>query len=210
MKLFYDYAHLIGDATRSIDCAEVELLVDMVTSVWLAGRRLYVCGNGGSAAIAAHFAADLGKCGSLGSRPILPAQCLNSDPFRLTAIANDLGFDQIFAQQLRCSAAEDDLLLCISSSGRSPNIIEALKAAHNMGLSSILLTGQRYPDLGPARDFCDVILRVEHCEYEVIEDAHQLICHYIVRQVHALAALKLSHSELVGALLGGNSVRNAI
>lgn len=203
MKLFYDYTHLIGDATRSVDCADVELLVDMLTSTWLAGRRLYVCGNGGSAAIAAHFAADLGKCGSLGNRPIVAAQCLNSDPFRITAIANDLGFEQIYAHQLKCSAAEDDLLICISSSGRSPNVLEALKTARDIGLSTVLLTGQRYSDLGPAEKICDVILRIAHCEYEVIEDAHQLICHYIVRQIHSLASLKLSHSELVGALLGG-------
>jgi D-sedoheptulose 7-phosphate isomerase len=103
--------------------------VEMMTASLLAGGKIMACGNGGSAADAQHFAAELLNRFEK-ERPPLAAMALTTDSSTLTSIANDYAFDQVFAKQVRALGQPHDVLLAISTSGNSPNVIEAIRAAH--------------------------------------------------------------------------------
>lgn len=141
--------------------------------------RLYTCGNGGSAAEALHLAEELiGKYKA--TRPPYPAVCLNADPTALTCIANDFGFDNIFARQIEALAAPGDILVAFSTSGASPNILNALRAARNAGATTIGLLGKGG---GACRELCDLALVVDSDCTEWIQEAHQVVIHLILEAV---------------------------
>lgn len=107
-----------------------------------AGHKILACGNGGSACDAMHFAGELvGRF--VNDRRPLPAIALSADPGILTAIGNDYGFEMIFSRQVRAHAKPNDLLIAISTSGQSPNILRALAEARDCGMQSLLLTGEK-------------------------------------------------------------------
>jgi len=132
--------------------------------------RIFVCGNGGSAATASHFACDLLKIG--GFRVV----ALTGNLAALTMYANDLGYESVFAQQLRAQSQPGDLLVVISASGDSHNILVALAEAEPLGLQTVGLLGF---DGGAAKDMCDASVVVPSNSYEQVEDIHLAICHAI-------------------------------
>lgn len=137
-------------------------------------RQIFSCGNGGSAAISNHLHCDLGKgvAQRLYNQPRI--QSLSANSAVMTAIANDRGFDETFSYQLFLSARANDLLIAISSSGNSPNIIEALEMAKDIGMRTIALTGF---NRGKAGALADVNVHVASDVYGVVEDCHQAIMH---------------------------------
>ena len=122
--------------------AQVAGFAQQMADCFKAGNKLLACGNGGSACDAMHFA---GECVGrfVSDRTPLPAIALSADPGIITAIGNDYGFENIFARQVRAHAKPGDLLIAISTSGQSPNILRALEEAKAMGIQSLLLTGQK-------------------------------------------------------------------
>jgi len=139
------------------------------------GGRLHTIGNGGSAAQAMHLAEELiGRYRS--SREPLPAICLNTDATGLTCIANDFGYDNIFARQCKALLGRNDILLVLSTSGRSDNLIEALQVARESGSMTIGLLGN---DGGPCLDLCDHPLVVPGDDSAFIQDAHQVLIHML-------------------------------
>ena len=139
------------------------------------GGILYTAGNGGSAAQALHLAEELiGRYRS--DRRPLPAVCLNADPTALTCIANDFGYDSIFSRQCKALLGPKDVLLVLTTSGRSDNLIEALQAARDAGSMTIGLLGR---DGGPCRDLCDHPLVVTEEDSAFIQDAHQVLLHML-------------------------------
>ena len=146
---------------------------DLIARAFAADGRLLVCGNGGSAADAQHIAAEfVGRY--LKERSPFPALALNANSSAVTAIGNDYGFDEVFARQVRAHGRAGDVLLAITTSGDSPNVLRAVEAAHEAGLSVIGLTGR---DGGALAALCDVCLTVPVKSTPRIQEAHILIAH---------------------------------
>ncbi|TVQ63645.1 MAG: SIS domain-containing protein [Phycisphaerales bacterium] len=144
-----------------------------------AGGKVLTCGNGGSAAEAMHLAEELiGKYRD--PRRPLPAICLNADPTALTCIANDFGFDEVFARQTQALAQSGDALVVFSTSGNSPNIVRALEAARAAGATTLGLLGKGG---GAALAHCDAALVVDETDTGHIQEAHQVALHLILECV---------------------------
>ena len=162
----------------------LDTIADAIIACFRAGKHAYVMGNGGSAADAQHIAGEL-----LGryrrQRPALPAIALTTDSSTMTAIGNDLGFDQIFARQLEGLAHAGDVVWLLSTSGNSPNMLAAARTAADCGATVIGFTGQTGGELAA---LCTHILRVPHTAADRIQEAHELAYHYICERVEAAFA----------------------
>ena len=156
------------DCSPSID-GGAKLILDAVRR----GNKILICGNGGSAADAQHIAAEfVGRYET--ERRALPAIALTTDTSALTAIANDYGFERVFARQVEALATSGDCLIAISTSGNSPNVIAAVMEARKRGCSVIGMTGARGKKLG---SLCDVCLLVPSDRTARIQEAHITIAH---------------------------------
>jgi D-sedoheptulose 7-phosphate isomerase len=143
------------------------------------GHKILLCGNGGSAADAQHIAAELSgryKCERRG----LPGIALTTDTSVLTAVGNDFGFDRIFDRQVEALAQKGDVLIGISTSGNSKNVIRALNLAQNMGCKTIGLSGR---DGGAMSDFCDINIIVPSHDTARIQEMHIMIGHIICQAI---------------------------
>lgn len=148
------------------------------------GGRILACGNGGSAADAQHFAAELvGRFER--ERPGMAAIALTTDTSALTAIANDYGFDEMFARQIAALGRAGDVLLGISTSGNSPNVLRAVAAAQENGLSVVALTGREGGDIAAALTSADIELRVPSERTARIQEVHALIVHCLCDLIDA-------------------------
>jgi D-sedoheptulose 7-phosphate isomerase len=166
---------LVGQA------ALIDTIAGRVRDTLLGGQKLLSCGNGGSATDAQHLAEELiGRYRA--NRRALPAVALTADSAALTCIANDFGYDAVFARQVAGLARPGDLLLCFSTSGNSPSIVEALRAARACGASTIALLGK---DGGAARGLADLALVVSSDDTARIQEAHLQVLHYICEVVEA-------------------------
>ena len=173
-----DYLARLARAGTSIDRAALARAADMLDSAFARGAWLFVCGNGGSAAIANHLLCDVAKGVQTDTGMLPRVMSLSSNVEMVTAIANDIAFEDCFLYQLRTAARAGDLLMTISSSGDSENIVRALDWAAANGLESIALTGF---DGGRAAPLATVNLHVGGDNYGVIEDTHQSIMHMLAQ-----------------------------
>lgn len=152
--------------------------------------KLLLCGNGGSAADAQHIAGEFVNR-FLMDRPPLPAIALTTDSSVLTAIGNDFSFEQIFSKQVQALGMPGDVLLAISTSGNSPNVLEAVKVAKDKNIFVIALTGGKGGAIGP---LCDLLINIDHPSTPLVQEIHlaveHLICllcdHYLFENVQAL------------------------
>jgi D-sedoheptulose 7-phosphate isomerase len=163
---------------------QIEAIAARVRDTVLGGNLLLTCGNGGSATDAQHLAEELVGRYRSNRRP-LPAIALTADSAALTCIANDFGYDDVFARQVEALARPGDLLLCFSTSGNSPNILAALRAARARGAGSVALLGK---DGGAARELADLPLVVAHSDTARIQEAHLQVLHYICEVVEVAVA----------------------
>lgn len=154
---------------------------ELIEQCLRAGKKLLVCGNGGSAADAAHFATEF-VVRFIKDRPAYPAICLASDGGLLTAAGNDYGFDEIFARQVAALGREGDLLVCLTTSGGSKNVVRALEEAKKRKLKSIALLGR---DGGSTIGLADVDLLVGGNSTARIQEAHKLLLHVLCETVEA-------------------------
>jgi D-sedoheptulose 7-phosphate isomerase len=139
------------------------------------GNKVMFAGNGGSAADAQHLAAELvGKLNY--ERPGLPALALTTDSSILTAVSNDYGYDELFRRQIEALGAPGDVLVAISTSGRSKNILRALTAARDKGITTLGMTGA---DGGEMPELCDLCLRAPSRETQKIQEAHIVLGHIL-------------------------------
>ncbi len=138
------------------------------------GGTVFVLGNGGSAATASHFACDLMKGTRIGTAPTFRVVSLNDNVPLLTAWANDTSYDRVFAEQLVALVRPGDVVVAISCSGNSPNVLAAAAAARSSGATTIALTGKSG---GRLRHLSDVVVRVPLASIEQVEDAHLVIGH---------------------------------
>ncbi len=162
-------------------------VAEKIALAFTGDRKLLLCGNGGSAADAQHIAAEFVNRYAL-ERPPLPAIALTTDTSVITSIGNDYSFDDIFSKQVKAIGDEGDVLLAISTSGNSPNVLLAVKDAHSQGLYTIGLIGM---DGGKLKGIVDLAMVVKSKETPRIQEAHilagHIICHlvdYILFQRH--------------------------
>ena len=147
-----------------------------------AGRKALACGNGGSAADSQHFAAEMvGRFER--ERPGMPAIALTVDTSALTAIANDYDYDRVFSKQVEALGQPGDVLLGISTSGNSKNVVEAVKAAHARGMTVIALTGRDGGEMGRMLAPQDHHLNVAHPRTMRVQEVHLLVVHCLCEVV---------------------------
>src|SRR5512147_2593131 len=172
---FADSAKLKQDAAAALAPLIVRA-AEIVAECLLADCKILACGNGGSAADAQHFAAEMvGRFER--ERPELPAIALTTDTSILTAVANDYTFEQIFAKQVRALGNKGDVLLAFSTSGNSANVIAAIEAAHERELAIIALTGKGGGRIGNMMHAGDVHICVPHDRTARIQEVHLVALH---------------------------------
>lgn len=149
---------------------------DLITEAFRAGGKILLCGNGGSAADCQHLATEfVSRLTKNFERPGLPAIALTTDTSFLTAFSNDCGFEDVFARQVQALGNPEDLLMGISTSGRSTNVVRAAQEAKNQHMSVIVLTGEN----GPLADMGDVAISVPSTDTQHIQEAHIAIEHIL-------------------------------
>ena len=148
---------------------------EVIADAFKADRKLLICGNGGSAADAQHIAAEFVNRFMI-ERPPLPAVALSTDTSIITSIGNDYSFDQIFSKQIKAIGREGDVLLAISTSGESKNVITAIKVARDMGIKTIGLTGKGG---GKMAKMVDILLNVDSDVTPRIQEVHITAGHII-------------------------------
>jgi D-sedoheptulose 7-phosphate isomerase len=163
---------------------KVQQAIDLLVERLLAGNKLLVCGNGGSAADAMHICAELVGRFRM-DRRALPAIALNTDAAVVTALSNDYSFDAVFSRQVEALAKPGDVVWGISTSGNSKNVVAALRAAHLFGASTIALTGQNG---GALAEHADVLLAVPLPATPRIQEIHVVTYHVICEAVEAAVA----------------------
>ena len=179
-----DYVGQLARATGSIDRDRLAAAANMLDDAFQRGAWLYVCGNGGSAAIANHLLCDYAKCIQTDTEVRPRVISLSANLEMITAIANDIEYDDCFAYQLATTGRPGDVLMTISASGDSENIVRTVKWAAENGMHTVALTGFNG---GRSAELAEVNLHVAGDNYGIIEDAHQSIMHIIaqyLRQAH--------------------------
>lgn len=172
---FHDSAQVKTHAVEAIDDHIVQAGNLMVQSL-LEGHKILSCGNGGSAADAQHFSSELLNR-YLMERPSLPAIALTTDASTITSIANDYSYEEVFAKQIRALGQEGDILLAISTSGNSANVVQAIEAAHMRAMQVVALTGKDGGKVALALQANDVEVRVPSDVTARIQEVHLLTIH---------------------------------
>ena len=175
-QVFFDQLSEHMDCFQALKQKAPEILhaAQNLTATIQSGNKILICGNGGSAADAQHFAAELvGRFEK--ERPSYPALALTTDSSTLTAIGNDYGFEQVFSRQIEGLGQKGDLLIAISTSGNSPNIHAAVRKAASMGIRTIGLLGR---DGGSIQGEVDCPVIVPHARTARIQEVHSFILHF--------------------------------
>ena len=189
LNIFEKSATVINESKASIK--EINSAVNMIIKTIEKGKKIVIFGNGGSAADAQHMAAEfVGRY--LIERDSLPAIALTTDTSVLTGIGNDYGFEKVFARQCDALVNNGDLVIAISTSGKSPNIIEGIKTSKNKNAKIILLTGKNNNKL---KHLTDITIRVPSNETPRIQESHRIIIHIICEFVEKHFQDQKTHSK---------------
>ena len=171
-----EHITMVRAVLAQIEVDIIERVVDVILVAYAGGRHVYIIGNGGSASTATHFACDLSKATIVEGRARLRVTSLTDNVSLLTAWANDTSYENVFAEQLANLLDRDDVLVAISASGNSPNILAAVQAARARGAVTVALVGFSG---GALKTAVDVAVHVPSHEYGVVEDCHLVVEHAI-------------------------------
>jgi len=179
--VFADYANRLNTAMQATDWSGVTRLAQELRECWTSGRQVFICGNGGSAGNAIHLANDFlyGISKARGSG--LRVHALPANSSVLTCLANDEGYDEIFSLQLAVQARANDVLIVLSGSGNSPNILKALEQAKKMGLRSYAILGYTG---GRAKAMADVAIHYELDDMQISEDMQLIVGHMVMQWLY--------------------------
>jgi len=181
-EYFSGYFDNLTEAAKNMDTSSIAQAAEVLANLFSAGHTLYVCGNGGSAAIANHLLCDFSK-GIQTDTALRPkVVSLSAHVELITAIGNDIEFAEIFAYQVRTAARPGDALMTISSSGNSENIVRAVEWARRENVTTIAMTGF---DGGRSAKLADINIYVPAHNYGVVEDIHQSIMHILAQYVRS-------------------------
>lgn len=180
--LLGSYARRLAETLPLLPLGPIEELVHDFARVRREGRAVWICGNGGSAANAIHWANDfvypVVKRGGTGVR----IQALTANPSVLTCLGNDIGYDLVFARQLETFGTAGDVLVALSGSGNSPNILRGIEQARGQGIKSFAVLGF---DGGKAKGLADTAIHIPTQDMQVAEDLQMVICHMVVQCLEA-------------------------
>jgi D-sedoheptulose 7-phosphate isomerase len=179
------YLEHLKELLDAVSPDRVEAVGATLVRAYWEHRSVFIAGNGGSAATASHLACDLRKNAVDSASAGFQVTCLNDNLALVTALANDLGFESVFVEQIRGSAAPGDVVIVISGSGRSPNVVEALKCARERAATTVALLGF---DGGDAAALADHVVLVPGTEYGPVEDVHMALGHAVTEYVKAALA----------------------
>lgn len=177
---FDAYADELARAAKTVEPDAFDRAAAILSEAYGRGARMFSCGNGGSASIANHMQCDHVKGIRTATDLVPQVLSLSTNVELLTAVANDLGYENVFVYQLQSQARPGDVLIVISSSGRSPNIVHALTWARDHGLHTIAVTGFGG---GAARTTAEVSIHIDSTNYGVVEDLHQGIMHALAQYI---------------------------
>lgn len=175
---FEDYSSRLSGLLAGQDWSGATALADELLDCWKTGRQVFLIGNGGAGGSAVHLANDLLYPISKRKGSGLRVQALLANPAILTCLANDEGYDQVFAYQLAAQAQPGDVLVAISGSGNSPNILVALEEARQIGMRSFALVGFSG---GKAKDLADVVVHFQTDDMQLAEDAQMIVGHMVMQ-----------------------------
>ena len=170
------YKAALLEAIEHIDTNRVEQAIEWFREARDGSKQIFVCGNGGSASTASHFTCDMVKGASYDRDTRFRIRVLGDSLPTLTAYSNDLSYESVLVEELKNFAQEGDLLMCLSGSGNSPNVVRAVEYANSIGCRTIALTGRDGGRLGPLAQL-NIQVAVPHMGR--IEDAHMVVCHMI-------------------------------
>ena len=173
---FSQYKDHLLETIGQIDLQKVAQAAEWLQQARDAGQQIFVCGNGGSAATASHFVCDILKGASYGRDRRFRIMALTDNTPVLTAYANDISYEQVFVEQLKNFVHKDDLVIAISGSGNSPNVLAAVEYANGIGCRTIALTGKQGGKLGPLAHL-NILVPEQHMGR--IEDGHMIVCHML-------------------------------
>lgn len=181
-----DYLTDLGQTLQRLPLEAIERLVDLLHEARLEGRQVFLLGNGGSAATASHFACDLAKNTIQPGLPSFRALSLTDNAALMTAWANDTAYDNLFCGQLGCLLRPGDVVIGISGSGNSPNVLRAMEMAREQGAVTVGLTGFSG---GKLKELVDLAITVPSERMEQIEDLHLVVEHAVVTALRARASV---------------------
>jgi D-sedoheptulose 7-phosphate isomerase len=187
----------LAEASRALVQVPADALVnaiDLLLRARSVGQRVFIMGNGGSAAAASHFACDLVKTAEVDGFEPVRAFALSDNVPLLTAWGNDAAYERVFAEQVRALADPGDVLIAISASGNSPNILAGLTAAAAKGISTIGLLGF---DGGAALELVDIAIHIPSRDYGVVEAAHAAVTHAITLAMHTTLSTSIGSETLL-------------
>ena len=182
-KMFFsEYANRLGKVLATSDWTGVSSLALEIYDAWSKGRQVFFCGNGGSAGNAVHLANDFiyGVAKSTGCG--IRAVALSANPADITCLANDVGYDYIYSEQLAVLANEGDVLVALSGSGNSPNILRVLEQASSMKVKSYAILGYSG---GEAKSSADVAIHFPVNDMQIAEDLQLVVGHMLMQWLHA-------------------------
>jgi D-sedoheptulose 7-phosphate isomerase len=184
-----DYLTRVCDEIKRLDPAQIEKVSELIEGAYDEGRFVFICGNGGSGANASHLCEDLAKCTlrDFECQKRLKVLSLTDNTAGIMAWANDEGYDRIFLEQLKNLASPGDLLLTISGSGNSPNILKAVSWANEHGLTTVGITGFSG---GKLQKLAHYNLHAAIDDMGICESLHQVVFHWIIDDLHRRFAAK--------------------
>lgn len=176
----HEYFAALQDAIEEAPHVQIERSIDLIKETLQDGGTVFTCGNGGSALTASHYITDWGKMSWVNRKVPLRAYCLSDNIGMLTAYANDISYDDCYSSAIQNYGKPADLLILVSGSGNSPNVINAALSAKKMGIRTIGVVGY---DGGKLKDICDVSVHFPVNDMQLAEDLHLSFGHIVMKQI---------------------------
>jgi D-sedoheptulose 7-phosphate isomerase len=180
-----DYFETMDSVIKVINYGVIDKLVDILVEARHDNRQIFVFGNGGSACTSGHFGLELTMTGEAGGPKALQVRSLVDNIGLLTALSNDICYEDVFRYQLTCYANPKDIAIAITGSGHSPNILRACEWAKANDLTVVALTGF---DGGQVKEIADIHINIPNNNFGIIEDLHMSIGHIIGQRLHQMLA----------------------
>jgi D-sedoheptulose 7-phosphate isomerase len=185
---FSEYSIKLISALKNQDWSDVNTLEEELFRAWKEGSHVYICGNGGSAANALHWANDMLYVIAKAGGPGMRIMALPANTAAMTCLANDIGYDRVFSAQLATFGKKEDVLIVLSGSGNSPNVVHALKEATTLGMKSFALLGYSG---GACKELADVVIHFAIDDMQIVEDLQLVVCHMLAQAL----AKKQNHGK---------------